>query len=488
MDFLRSNPNKPAVPSLEAYRQYADDLKNEGTFASTSATHVIKTAPKTFFDHTIAFIFNKTNSQEVADFHQALINHYGLHIANFVFPLAMREQAATSNLGGYAQQSLNSAVKTLINPSLERIKVGVSIPINREEPRGFLQQQLHAPIQAAIREVNPNLRNIELNLALPTDTPPVGLSHDLVQQVINQADGLVRQNASYVEKTATTTDKIANSLKQVDPNDLGLFPQGERKLLQDTIKNTRSIIDNLAKNVLYQQKMVSSSSSKSPPNDQFTSALATAETSISGTINNAYQLLHETRTLDKTLKQLKQQHEYYELGNTAPISLQKYNFEQFIPQAEELLRDAALLGQDTIEHLCSPPISADKEIRLKEYLRNNDGISRDVSTISLKISQLKQELQHEVNDLVIKAQNRYFDADQALSKPSTAQSWYDRLLFRSLKNRQEEREEAESNLEKIQAFADTIDDAIEEAENGPTENGLIWKTVPTTTKKNISKK
>ena len=97
---VNSNQNPPLAqrenfPSIAAYRQYVDDPNNEGTLVSTSRTGVT-TAPKTFFGHTLSFLTAKNNSQEVETLNQSLEKDLGPHVAQYAFPHAEREQAATS--------------------------------------------------------------------------------------------------------------------------------------------------------------------------------------------------------------------------------------------------------------------------------------------------------------------------------------------------------------------------------------------------------
>ena len=87
------------LPSVAVYRSYVNDPNNKETFVSTSSTKVT-TAPKTFFDHTIAFIFgSKSNAQEAETLYKSIAQEFGPHIANYAFPNPEREQAGTSSLG-----------------------------------------------------------------------------------------------------------------------------------------------------------------------------------------------------------------------------------------------------------------------------------------------------------------------------------------------------------------------------------------------------
>ena len=429
-------------PSVTAYRAYASDPRNEGTFVSTSGK-TVTTAPKTFYGHTVAFIIGKTNSQEATTLHQSLKQHFGPHVANYSFPPLEREQAAVSPLGGYLQQTVNVALTTVLNPTLRNIKLTASLPENSEQPSPalpFYQRQLRPILQAAVQEVNPMLKGINVDASLATEIPPVGISHRLVQQVIKRADDLVADTA-YITESSLATVAIVDVLQHLN----------EVPTIEE-LKKSQEIISGLAADLATHHP------SASIIDQELLMLLKKTTADVPKTVSHAHQVFSQTKALASLLKALKEKHDYYEMGSSSPIKLESYNFEQFREPATLLFQEVTILAANIITHLCNPPSSSQKVPVLDAALKQNARINRDLATYAKEISQLKEKLKTDLKALRSKADTRKKYAEGAISSPSLVTSLRETLLIGH--SWEEERALAQEDLDFATAMLNSIE-AIE---------------------------
>lgn len=454
-----SNSNRP--PSLTTYRQYAADPNNEGTFVSTSQTGVT-TAPKSFFGHTISFFTAKSNAQEVETLNQSLEQNLGPYVARFAFPHAEQEQAATSYWGGCVQQVANKTLASALNPTLRGINVNLSLTESRGEASRampFYQRQIRPLIQSAVRELNPSLQNINLDVSLPTATPSVGLSHRLIKQVLERADA-VTQDADYIKQAAETTDNIVSTLEYLDEK---FCPSSEK------MRGINNNLSGLARDISHHASSAAPTSIRS--SNKLSSLLTKANTAIPETTKKAQLLLSETTALATALQELSKEHDYYELGNDAPLNLTTYDFQQFMEPVTALLTEEATLAEHVVEHLGTSPTSAHKEARLEEYLNQNDGIARELEKSSQQVSQLKGKLKNQLNALSAKAEKRLTTAKEAIAHPTISRSIYATMILG--RSWEEERQAAQEELD----FCEQANSILITAEKkaAPWE---IWKNIP----------
>ena len=445
---LLAEEKKP--PSLEAYRQYVAAPENEGTLVSTSQNGVT-TAPKTFFGHTLSFLSAKNNSQEVETLMQSLEKDFGPHIAQYAFPKHEQEQAATSQWGGYVQQVTNQTLAAALNPTLRAINLDLSLAESEGEASPampFYQRQLRPVVQSAIRELNPALKSIKLDVSLPTATPSVGLSHRLTKQVLERTNTLIA-NAPYIRDAAVTVKAIADKLECLD-DDVCLLSE-ETSILKTNISG-------LAQDIADHPSHFSQATSSSL---DLSTLLTRTTTDIPKTLTNAHKLILETRALAAALKELKEKHNYYELGSSAPINLNAYNFEQFLEPAKILLQEEVTLAETVARDLCTTLTSNGKASKLTTHLIKNDRVAKDVEKISHQVSQLKQQLKTALKGLADKAQKQNNDAVDIIYDPSflalIKRNIHEYFLIKSL---EDEKILAQKNL----AFATTTLALITEIE------------------------
>lgn len=403
---LLAEEKKP--PSLEAYRQYVADPENEGTLVSTSQNGVT-TAPKTFFGHTLSFLTAKSNAQEVETLKQSLEKDFGPHVAQYAFPHAEQEQAATSQWGGYVQQVTNQTLAAALNPTLRAINLDLSLAESEGEASPempFYQRQLRPVVQSAVRELNPALKSIKLDVSLPTATPSVGLSHRLIKQVFERTNTLIA-NAPYIRDAAVTVKAIADKLECLD--------EEVRSLPQD-ISILKTNISGLAQDIAdHPSPFPQAISSRHQP---LSPLLTQTTTAIPETLQTAHSLVLETRALAAALKKLKEEHDYYEFGSSAPINLNAYNFEQFLEPATTLLQEEVTLAETVVRELCTPPKSNGKVLKMETHLIKNERVAKNVEKISNQVSQLKQQLKTALKGLADKAKKQNDDAVEIIYDPS----------------------------------------------------------------------
>ena len=447
------NQNPPLAerenfPSVAAYRQYVDASENEGTLVSTSQTGVT-TAPKTFFGHTLSFLTAKSNAQEVETLKQSLEKDFGPHVVQYAFPPAEQEQAATSPLVGYVQEVTNKTLASALNPTLRGINLDFSLAESREEASPampFLQRQFRPVIQSAVRELNPALRNITLDVSLPTATPSVGLSHRLIKQVLERTNTLIA-NAPYIEKAAVAVESIANKLECLDDD--------VRSLSQD-ISILKTNISGLAQDIAdHPSHFLQAISSH---HQQLSELLTKTTTAIPKTLQRAHKLALETRALAAALKKLKEEHNNYEFGSSAPIDLNAYNFEQFLEPATTLLQEEVTLAETVVRDLCTPPTSNGKALKLETHLRQNDRISSEVTKYSKQVAQVKNKLLIELETLTTRSEKRLANATAAIERPTIM------TMLQALGGSwKEERNLAEENLFFAATTKDLIKASLQEA-------------------------
>ncbi|MCX6958098.1 MAG: hypothetical protein NT164_06145 [Verrucomicrobiae bacterium] len=401
---LLAEEKKP--PSLEAYRQYVAATENEGTLVSTSQNGVT-TAPKTFFGHTLSFLTAKSNAQEVETLMQSLEKNFGPHIAQYAFPKPEQEQAATSQWGGYVQEVTNKTLASALNPTLRAINLDLSLAESEGGPSPampFYQRQLHTVVQSAVRELNPTLKSIKLDISLPT-APSVGLSHRLTKQVLERTNTLIA-NARYIRDAAVTVKAIADKLECLD-DEVSSLPQD--------ISILKTNISGLAQDIADHPSPFPQARSLSL---DLSTLLTRTTTDIPKTLTNAHKLILETRALAAALKELKEKHNYYELGSSAPINLNAYNFKQFLEPATTLLQEEVTLAKTVVRDLCTTLTSNGKALKLTPHLSKNDRVAKNVDEISHQVSQLKQQLKTALKGLADKAKKQNDDADEIIYAPS----------------------------------------------------------------------
>ncbi|MBX9577456.1 MAG: hypothetical protein K2W97_03140 [Chthoniobacterales bacterium] len=447
------NQNPPLAerenfPSVAAYRQYVDAPENEGTLVSTSQTGVT-TAPKTFFGHTLSFLTAKSNAQEVETLKQSLEKDFGPHVAQYAFPHAEQEQAATSQWGGYVQEVTSKTLASALNPTLRGINLDVSLAERREEASPampFLQRQFRPVVQSAVRELNPALRNITLDVSLPTATPSVGLSHRLIKQVLERTNTLIA-NAPYIKKAAVAVEAIAHQLERLD-DDVRSLPQD----ISTLTTNISGLAQDIADHPSNFPQAISSH------HQELSELLATTTTAIPITLQKAHSIVLETRALAAALKKLKKEHDYDELGSSAPINLNAYNFEQFLEPVTTLLQEEATLAETVVRDLCTLPTSNGKASKLEAHLRQNDRISSDVKKYSQQVSKVKEKLLTELKTLITRSEKRLANATEAIQRPTIMTMI---LAFRG--SWKEERDLAEQDLYFAVTTKDLIETSLEEA-------------------------
>ncbi|MBM3857757.1 MAG: hypothetical protein FJ390_07355 [Verrucomicrobia bacterium] len=428
--------NRESFPSVAAYRAYADDVENEGTFVSTSQTGVTR-APQTFFGHTISFLTAKSNLQEVETLKESLEKEFGPHVAQYAFPHAEREQAATSHWRGYVQQITSQTLASALNPALRGIKMDASLLENAAGPspaRPFVERQLNTVIQSTVREINPTLRNINLNLSLPTETPSIGLSHRLIKQVLEKADTLLA-DAPYIAKAAKAVGAIADQLGAIDED---LIPPSKEVITLTTI------ITGLADDITEHHPTLAQTTS--PRQEELSELLEKTTTAIPQTLHTAHSIILETRAIAAVLKGLKQKHNNFEFGSSAPISLEAYNFEQFVEPITALLQEERALANTLVRDICTPITSNGKRPKLETHLQQNERISRALKKYSDQVSQLKQKLMRELDTLASRSQNRINTATDAIEHPTILRSLYQTVALKG-NSWEEERDSAQEDLD-----------------------------------------
>ena len=310
----------------------------------------------------------------------------------------------------------------------------------------FYQRQLRPIVQSAVRELNPALRNITLGISLPTATPSVGLSHRLIKQVLERANTLIA-DAPYIEKAAVAVEAIADKLECLD-DEVRSLPQDIRTLTTNISGLAQDIADHPSP---FPQAISSRHQQLSP-------LLTQTTTAIPETLQTAHSLVLETRALAAALKKLKEEHDYDELGSSAPINLNAYNFEQFLEPATTLLQEEVTLAETVVRDLCTPPTSNGKVLKLEIRLRQNNRISSEVTKYSQQVAQVKNKLLIELETLTARSEKRLANATAAIQHPTIMT-----ILQALVGSWKEERNLAEENLFFAATTKDLITASLQEA-------------------------